>query len=154
MDIHFWIYHEDLWFFAISYLRFILPINFWKKYINLRLFSKGLVESFLRPLRSKDVQGWILIFQSQKLLANSERLLPTSKCKANGSKVQIYCIAIKELLWGRISEVGSILFIVCKKCWGCNLKIQPWTSLDLNGLKTSLPNVLKKPKINAFTVKS
>ena len=46
---------EEVWCFCNLYLQFIPPINIWKKFIDLRLFSKCLVWPFLRPLRSKDV---------------------------------------------------------------------------------------------------
>ena len=58
---------EDIWFLFDLHLKFITPINIWKKCIDLRLFSKCLVWPFLRPLRSKDNQCWILRLQPQTL---------------------------------------------------------------------------------------
>ena len=46
---------EDIGVFSNLSLKFMFPINGWKICIDLRLFSKFLVELFLRPLRSKDV---------------------------------------------------------------------------------------------------
>ena len=48
---------EDIWFFCRLSPKFIPPFNIYKICIDLRLFSKILCVSFLRPLRSKDDQG-------------------------------------------------------------------------------------------------
>ena len=74
---------ECFWFFYDLHLQFITPINLWNKCIDLRLFSKYLHVSLLRPLRSEDDRSWILRLQPQNLVIISE--------SSNGSKVLIYC---------------------------------------------------------------
>ena len=58
----------------------ILHINPWKKWSDLRLFSKYLTELFLR---SKDLQGWILRFRPRKKnTLNKKKFCQSRKCKA------------------------------------------------------------------------
>ena len=66
-----WLGHLDL-VLCDLYLRVIPPINLWNTCIYLRLLSKYLVGLFLRPLRSKEVGGWILRLLPQNILASSE----------------------------------------------------------------------------------
>ena len=90
-------------FFSNLYLRFIPPINLWKD-IHLRLFSKCLAELFLRPLRSKDVWGWILRFQPENFFADSKKKCcqpwqcKADRCITNSKKVLIYLSLLSLLL--------------------------------------------------------
>ena len=68
------LHDEDVWDFWDIYLQLIAPNNLWNKCIDLRLLSKCLEGSFLRPLRSKDVWGWILKLQPRNVLGSSESL--------------------------------------------------------------------------------
>ena len=75
---------EDILFFYLS-LKFIPPINIWKIWKDLRLFSKYLCVPFLRPLRSNDHWCWILRLQPwnfaiipESLAANLEKVRQTS----------------------------------------------------------------------------
>ena len=85
-------------FFSDISLKFIPPINIWNICIDLRLFSKLLVEPFLRPLRSKDVRCWILNIEVTTLkICNhfwkfgcQPRKNKAVLCRTNGCKVVIY----------------------------------------------------------------
>ena len=98
---------EDVWFFCDLSLKFIPPINIWKIYIDLRLFSKFWVEPFMRPLRSKEVRCWILRLRPQNFCNHFWKFgcqPPKSKadlCMTNGYKVLIYLsflLFLKDLL--------------------------------------------------------
>ena len=65
---------RKIWINFEAHQGFILLINPWKKFSDLRLFSKCLAEPFLRLLRWKDVRGWILIFWPQKNFLNFDGL--------------------------------------------------------------------------------
>ena len=65
--------------FCDLFLKFIPPINIWKIWNDLRLFSKCWHVSLLRPWRSKDDQGWILRLQPSNFAIISESLFANSK---------------------------------------------------------------------------
>jgi hypothetical protein len=62
-------------FFCDLSLKFIPPINIWKNCIDLRLFSKILVEPFLKPLRLRS-RNFVII--SKSLAANLKKVRQTS----------------------------------------------------------------------------
>ena len=98
---------ENVWFFCDLSLKFIPPINIWKICIDLRLFSKW-VEPFLRPLRSKDVRGWILRLRPQNFLESSLSLA------ANLEKVR------QTSVWQMIPKFWSICLFYCfSKTYSC-----------------------------------
>ena len=144
------------------------PINFWKICIDLRLFSKFLVQLFLRPLRSKDVRCRVVRLQPQKFVIVYESLATNlEKVWQMVSKFWLwylsFCITYKSL-WGIIKKTKNQNFgTVCHKevClnfsrlaakfsemittfWGRALKIQHRKSFDLNGLKNGLTKNFEK----------
>ena len=95
----------------------------WNKCIDLRLLSKSLKGPFLRPLRSKDVQGWILrlrpwIFldSSEDLATNLKKVKQTSE--SNGKWLQssdlfdidifLFALLTWVSLWGTIKKTKKI----------------------------------------------
>ena len=105
---------------------------------------------FLRPLRSKDVQGWILRLRPPNFLASSENLAPLYDKRYQSSDFLSF-FSSKTCKKSNKSELRNLLSYICltfsrlvatlsdrvKQFRGWSLKIQPWTSFDLNGLKKS-----------------
>ena len=122
----------------VQALRHISP---WKKCSNLMQFSKYLAESFLRPLRSKDVRCWILRLRPRNFAIISESLAANLKKSLRNNKNE-------SELWNRLScltfsRLAAKLSEMIAKFRGLNLKIQHWTSFDLNGLKNGSAKYLK-----------
>ena len=77
---HFWLLRMFGLICNLS-LKFILPINIWKIWKDLRLFSKYLSLPFLRLLRSKDNRGWILRMWPLNFATISESLAANLKLR-------------------------------------------------------------------------
>ena len=120
-------------------------------------FSKSLEGPFLRPLRSKDIWGWMLRLWPQNFLSSCESLAINFKKVRQTSVWQIFpkiwffffflivhqrLITVRNIsksnksgLWNHFLRLAAKVSELPKKFQGNSFKIQPRTSSDLNGLK-------------------
>ena len=104
---------EDIWFFCSLSLKFIPPINIWKIWIDLRLFSKYL---HVPLLRSKDNQCWILRLRTRNFVIISESVA------ANLKKVKRTSVWPKVLIYW--SFLCSSKTYSCKSCNKKDIKVK------------------------------